>query len=55
MDCPLCKRTSPRPDDCDGNDDGGGTGVGAFNSQIVSFTIPSGMSQSDFLDSFSIF
>ncbi len=31
----------------------GGTGVGAFNSQIVSFTIPSGMSQSVFLDPFS--
>ena len=30
-----------------------GTSLGAFNSQIVSFTIPSGMSQSVFLDPFS--
>jgi hypothetical protein len=30
-----------------------GTAFGAFNSQIVSFTIPSGMSQSVFLDPFS--
>ena len=30
-----------------------GTNLGAFNSQIVSFTIPSGMSQSVFLDPFS--
>ncbi len=27
--------------------------LGAFNSQIVSFTIPSGMSQSVFIDSYS--
>jgi hypothetical protein len=30
-----------------------GTSLGAFNSQIVSFTIPSGMSQSVFLDPYS--
>ena len=30
-----------------------GTNLGAFNSQIVSFTIPSGMSQSVFLDPYS--
>lgn len=30
-----------------------GTALGAFNSQIVSFTIPSGMSQSVFLDPYS--
>ena len=30
-----------------------GTNLGAFNSQIVSFTIPSGMSQSVFVDPFS--
>ena len=30
-----------------------GTSMGAFNSQVVSFTIPSGMSQSVFLDPFS--
>jgi hypothetical protein len=30
-----------------------GTAFGAFNSQIVSFTIPSGMSQSVFLDPYS--
>ena len=32
---------------------GGATQVGAFNSQIVSFTIPSGVSQSIFLDLYS--
>ncbi len=32
---------------------GGATQTGAFNSQIVSFTIPSGNSQSVFLDPFS--
>ena len=30
-----------------------GTNLGAYNSQIVSFTIPSGMSQSVFLDPYS--
>ena len=30
-----------------------GTSLGAFNSQSVSFTIPSGMSQSVFLDPYS--
>jgi len=30
-----------------------GTNLGQFNSQIVSFTIPSGMSQSVFLDPYS--
>ena len=30
-----------------------GTSMGAFNSQVVSFTIPSGMSQSVFLDPYS--
>jgi hypothetical protein len=30
-----------------------GTNLGAFNSQVVSFTIPSGMSQSVFLDPYS--
>lgn len=30
-----------------------GTNLGAFNSQIISFTIPSGMSQSVFLDPYS--
>ena len=30
-----------------------GVSLGAFNSQIVSFNIPSGMSQSFFLDPFS--
>jgi len=32
---------------------GGASSAGAFNSQVVSFTIPSGMSQSVFLDPYS--